>query len=169
MDRAHGSNLKALCKDTATPYSPDTLNSRFPQECGRRNFFVNCRYRSVMFGFGGSKYIAPRLRRAVVTTNAAAGVAKSKEMYAQSAAGSQSDNHQIPLFGAALPLSLSPQGRRWMAPARSIALPILPRSCPSRATRGRPAAHPSLHATRHRIAFSLSTHRPGFQFLSNSD
>jgi hypothetical protein len=68
MDRAHGSNLKALCKDTATPYSPNTLNSRFPQECGRRNVFVNCKYRSVMFGFGGHKYIAPRLRRAVVYT-----------------------------------------------------------------------------------------------------
>jgi hypothetical protein len=68
MDRAHGSNLKALCKDTATPYSPNTLNSRFPQERGRRNVFVNCKYRSVMFGFGGPKYIAPRLRRAVVYT-----------------------------------------------------------------------------------------------------
>jgi hypothetical protein len=68
MDRAHGSNLKALCKDTATPYSPNTLNSRFPQECGQRNVFVDCKYRSVMFGFGGHKYIAARLRRAVVYT-----------------------------------------------------------------------------------------------------
>jgi hypothetical protein len=78
MDRAHGSNLKALCKDTATPYSPNTLNSRFPQECGRRNVFVNCKYRSVMFGFGGTKYIAPRLRWAVVYTLSIAVAAQSR-------------------------------------------------------------------------------------------